>query len=325
MEGARTLGARTRVIVYVYGMARPKNEVPHTVLAVRVPVPLRDRLRAAVPSGMSVGKFLAQTLERGLAPKVEQQPEPKTTAKTAGEATVFLMTKVPESVAVRIHEAMRKADARSLGDFLAQLSERALSEVERVGSRTTAKTTGRTALALNARRGDIFFVDHNDPNVIIELPGKKHVLYDQRDEQPADPVMVDTLKRRGQEVPAQGFKQSKLREGKQVVTLVNGRRRWKAIQVAWAELLAAGVEEKYLPPFRLIVKSYVSDMDAFEAAVIENCHRREQEDDLSKARKLQTYLDRMGHSDKARERARVIFNLKDKAEIDVLLTRSKAG
>jgi hypothetical protein len=220
---------------------------------------------------------------------------------------------------------VRKAGARSLGDFLAQLSERALSEVERAGSKTTAKTTRRTALALNARRGDIFFVDHNDPNVIVELPGKKHVLYDPRDEQPADPVMVETLKRRGQEVPAQGFKQSKLRDGKQVVTLVKGRRRWKAIQVAWAELLAAGVEEKSLPTFRLIVRHYIGDMDAFQAAMIANYHRREQEDDLSKARKLQTFLDIMGHSDKVRERARVIFNLKDTAEIDVLLSRSKAG
>jgi hypothetical protein len=50
-------------------MARPKNAVPHTVLSVRVPVRALEKFRAAVSSGMKVGKFMEQILERGLAPE----------------------------------------------------------------------------------------------------------------------------------------------------------------------------------------------------------------------------------------------------------------
>jgi len=88
--------------------------------------------------------------------------------------------------------------------------------------------------------------------------------------------------------------------------------------VAWAELLAEGVSEEFLPLLRLIVKSYISDLDAFEAAVIENVHR-DNEDDISKARKLRQYLNRMRDSAKMRERARVIFNIKSMPAMEALL------
>jgi hypothetical protein len=126
---------------------------------------------------------------------------------------------------------------------------------------------------LNARRGDIFFIEHNDPNVLVEIVSdQKHALFD-HSPRPVNREMVETLKMRGQEVPALGWVQPGLRDGKQVVHIVAGRRRWKAIQIAWAELLAEGVSEQYLPPFRLIVKPYVDELDAFEAWIVENCHR----------------------------------------------------
>jgi len=52
--------------------------------------------------------------------------------------------------------------------------------------------------------------------------------------------------------------------------------------------------------------------------MIDNYHR-ENESDISKARKLSTYLERMGNTDEMRERARVIFNLKDISVVEALL------
>jgi hypothetical protein len=84
---------------------------------------------------------------------------------------------------------------------------------------------------------------------------------------------VDSIKLRGQQVPALGWLQPRLRDGKPVVLIVQGRRRWKAIQMVWAEMLAAGVREDHLPPFHLIVRRFINDLDAFESWVIENSHR----------------------------------------------------
>ncbi len=177
-------------------------------------------------------------------------------------------------------------------------------------------------LALDARRGDIFYISYNDPKVIVELnENENHPLYDPRVKRSVVRETVASIKLRGQEVPAEGYKQPGLRDGKQVVTITKGRGRWKAINVAWKEMLAEGEAEQHLPPFRLIVKRYVSDLDAYEAAIIENVHR-EDEDPLSKARKLQTYLNKIGDTDEMRERARVIFNLRSMDAMEELLKQA---
>jgi hypothetical protein len=165
---------------------------------------------------------------------------------------------------------------------------------------------------LDARRGDIFYIDYQDPKVIVEttMPPDKN--------RPVTREMVESIKLRGQEVPAEGYKLPGLRDGKQVVVLKKGLRRWHAINMAWEELLAEGTSEDMLPPFRLIVKRYVNDMDAFEAGIIENYHR-ENESDESKARKLQQYLGRGRDSERVQRRALVIFNLKSREEMDALL------
>src|SRR5713226_2446577 len=64
------------------------------------------------------------------------------------------------------------------------------------------RKTGRPAL--NARRGDLFYIDYDDPNVIVELnTDNDHSLYDPRVELPGARELVDSIKMRGQEVPAE--------------------------------------------------------------------------------------------------------------------------
>lgn len=171
------------------------------------------------------------------------------------------------------------------------------------------------------RRGDVFFIEYNDPNVIIEvITDPKHPEFDPRALRPVDPVMVESLRMRGQEVPAEGYKDGK-RDGKTVVVLTKGRGRWAAMQQAWTELLAAGQKAEDLPPFRLLVKQFLDVFDAIEAAVIENEHRV-QDDPVSRATKLKNYLLARGgtESPRVRERARILFHLKDDHEMKDLLS-----
>jgi hypothetical protein len=174
-------------------------------------------------------------------------------------------------------------------------------------------------LALNASRADYFNVKYKDPNVIVRIiDNPNHPQFDARGLRPADPEMVASLKMRGQEQPAKGYKLPGLEEGKQVVVLTMGRGRWKGIQVAWEQLLAEGVPAERLPPFKVIVQRYASDADAFEAAIVENEHRL-QVNPMEKAQKLLKYLNLVGDDSNTRERARVLFNFKSMLALESAL------
>lgn len=168
-------------------------------------------------------------------------------------------------------------------------------------------------LALNASRADFFnvrFLDLNTKVTIRVVTDKTDPTYDERIERgAADRELIESLKTYGQRVPAEGFKEPGLIDGKQVVTLVDGRQRWVHIQQAWAELRAAGTKDEDLPPFRIIIKRFSSEIEKFEAAIVNNAHRW-QDAPVVTARKVVRYLNLIGDDAQGRERARVLFNIK---------------
>jgi hypothetical protein len=171
---------------------------------------------------------------------------------------------------------------------------------------------------LNAEKGEFFYIRHDDPNVTIKvIRNKDHPFYSEHVERPVDPEMVASLKMHGQVEIAVGVKQPGYPDGKQVVVLTKGRGRWAAMQVAWAELMAEG-SGNLLPPFKVQVKRFTSEREAFEASIIADEHRT-QDSPLAKAKKLQAYLDMVPDDAGMRERARIIFNIKSDVALDDML------
>lgn len=177
------------------------------------------------------------------------------------------------------------------------------------------------AALTGVRRSDLFNVEYNDPRVeVTVLLDRTHWLYDPRVERPVDREMVDGIKMRGIEQPAEAIKLPGLApDGRQVVRLTKGRGRWACIQQAWKELLDEGVKPELLPPFRLTIKKYASEVDQFEAMLIENTHRLD-EDPVSLARKVLAYINRRGDSPEVRERARILAKCSSAAALRSLLS-----
>ena len=86
--------------------------------------------------------------------------------------SALLEARVPAPLVELVHEKAGKAGMR-LGQFLAHVLERAPAK-EEGGPQPLGLGVQRTTPALNARRGDIFYIDYNDPNVIVELNTNKN-------------------------------------------------------------------------------------------------------------------------------------------------------
>jgi len=174
-------------------------------------------------------------------------------------------------------------------------------------------------LALNASRADFFnvrFADLKNKVSIRVITDPSDPLYDERVALGAtDRELIESLKNFGQRVPAEGYKEPGLEEDKQVVTLTDGRRRWAHLQQAWSELLAAGVKEESLPPFRVIVKRFASEIEKFEAAIVNNAHRWN-DAPVVVARKVVRYLNLIGDDTQGRARALALFNIKSEIILD---------
>ena len=176
--------------------------------------------------------------------------------------------------------------------------------------------------AINADRGAVFLIRPSNPKVVVTcITDATHPLYDRRVLLPAPAALVASIKRRGQEVPAEGYRVAGLDvQGRQVVELTKGRLRWRAMQQVWEEQRAEGRPEQELLPFKVIVKQYKGDWDKFEASITDNAHRVA-DSPMDVARKLSTYLQmaRATGVTAAQERAKMIFNIESEAALDQLL------
>lgn len=174
---------------------------------------------------------------------------------------------------------------------------------------------------LNASRADEFLIRPNDINVEIRvITNPDDPEYDDRVLRPVDPDLVESLAEVGQLQAARGYKlPGKNEDGQQVVVLTIGRGRWAAIQELWRHLVTQGADPEDFPPFRVCVVRYADAIRKVEEAIVENVHRDPIEQ-ISLARKCRAYLNRVGESTKARERARMLFRLKSLVAMDNLLS-----
>lgn len=169
--------------------------------------------------------------------------------------------------------------------------------------------------ALDVSPADSFNVRYSDlfgptPKIKIRFEDSTSKIYDERIERGAtDRELIESLKKYGQIVPAQGTKDAGLVDGMQVVSMIDGRQRWMHIQQAWTELIAAGAKIEDLPPFRIEIKRYASDVDKFEAGIVANAHRLN-DSPMVTARKINQYLSLIGDDTFGRIRALALFNLK---------------
>lgn len=182
--------------------------------------------------------------------------------------------------------------------------------------------------ALNVSASDSFNVYYSDlfgadAKIIVQFEqDKSSKLYDERIESGAtDREMIESLKF-GQLVAAMGEKAPGLVDGKQVVNMIDGRQRWMHIQQAWIEMLAAGSKIEDLPPFKISIKRYASDVERFEAGITANAHRHD-DNAMVTARKIQRFFDLVGENEKTRDRARLLFNLKSIVAMNNILALLK--
>jgi ParB family chromosome partitioning protein len=174
--------------------------------------------------------------------------------------------------------------------------------------------------AIQAQRGDEFRIRPEDPNVDVRvIDNPNHPEYDDRVLQPADPDLVWSLRNSGMLQAARGYKNGLADDGREIVTLTLGRRRWKAIQEVWRQMSEEGLSEKDFPAFRLTLSQYGNGARKLEDAIIENVHR-EDLTPVQKAQRLSHYLAVVGDDKTTRERALSVFRIKSQVALDNLLS-----
>lgn len=171
-----------------------------------------------------------------------------------------------------------------------------------------------------ASRGDYFRIKHNDPTTKVEvIDNPEHPEYDARAALPVNMDRVWTLRMHGQLNPATGYKLKEPDEqGRTRVILTSGRQRWKAMQKIWEEDLAAGVDPKDLPTFKLTLHPEGRSTDRVEISIVENEHRV-QDEPIERARKIRRYLDQVGDDELIRERVLKLFGVPSKAMLENIL------
>lgn len=162
--------------------------------------------------------------------------------------------------------------------------------------------------AIKAPRSDLFNVRPDSDTVVIRMitdPNRPE--FDERALDPIDENLIADIMARGQHTPATGYKSGKDEEGRDIVTLMFGRQRWKAVSEIWNRFRAEGLDLSLAPSFRIYIQVPKNDAVKRELRISENRHRKPLEG-LALAREVQEYLNIVGDSDESREHARVLFN-----------------
>jgi len=168
--------------------------------------------------------------------------------------------------------------------------------------------------ALKASRETGFAVRHDDDTTIVRvITDPMHPEYDPRVDLPLDENLVESLIRLGQLQQALGYKDG-VEDGKDVVVLVDGRQRWKAMQEVWNRFRENGTDMKFAPSFRICLRGQKSAAQRREIRISSNRHRQELSG-LSLAQELRAHLDIVGETKESLDDARVIFNF---ASLDAL-------
>lgn len=164
--------------------------------------------------------------------------------------------------------------------------------------------------AIKAPRSDLFNVRPDSDSVVIRMiTDPQHPEFDERALDPVEENFVADILARGQHTPAIGYKSGKDEQGRDIVTLMFGRQRWKAVQEIWNRFRAEGLDLALAPSFRIYIQVPKNDAVKRELRISENMHRKPL-DGLSLAREVREYLSIVGDSDDAKEHARVLFNFK---------------
>jgi ParB-like chromosome segregation protein Spo0J len=180
-------------------------------------------------------------------------------------------------------------------------------------------TMSKSALE-GASRGDFFRIKYKDPAVKVEvIDNPEHPEYDPRVALPVNMDLVWSIRIHGQLNAGTGYK---LREpdemGRTRVILDSGRQRLKAMQKIWEEDLAAGVDPKDLPTFKITLHPEGRPTDRVEISIVENEHRV-QDEPIERARKIRRYLDQVGDDEFIRERVLKLFGVPSKAMLENIL------
>lgn len=181
------------------------------------------------------------------------------------------------------------------------------------------KKAGKTALD-GVKRDTFFRVKYNDPAIVVRvIDNPEHPEYDARAALPVNMDRVWSLRMHGQLNAATGYKlKDQDGEGRWVVVLTSGRQRWKAMQKIWEEDLAAGVDPKDLPTFKITLHPEGYAKDRVEISIVENEHRV-QDEPIERARKIRRYLDQVGDDELTRERVLKLFGVPSRAMLENVL------
>lgn len=150
--------------------------------------------------------------------------------------------------------------------------------------------------AFEASRATLFLFDPEKLVLIgLDTDGPEHPLYDERVHLPVSPGMVANMKKLGKILlPVT------VRKNGDRAEVVSGRQRVKAARKANEELREEGKEPLRIP----VTLERADDIRAFEMMISEN-ENRVQDNWVTKARKMQWYIDR-GHTE---EETAVIFGV----------------
>lgn len=161
--------------------------------------------------------------------------------------------------------------------------------------------------ALKAKFETGFCIRPNDETTVVRIiTDPAHPEYDPRVELPVDENMVNSLIRLGQLQQAVAYKDG-MEDGKDIVVLVDGRQRWKAMQEVWNRFLQDGTDMKLAPSFRVVLRGQKNAAQRREIRISANRHRQELSG-LALAQELRNHLDIVGESEETLDEARVIFN-----------------
>jgi ParB family chromosome partitioning protein len=128
-----------------------------------------------------------------------------------------------------------------------------------------------------------------DPDEVQLIEDPKHPLYDERVEKPLTEKFIVGIMKFGVKKPVEVRKNGKTPEGRDIVEVVDGRRRLRGAREANKRLVAQGSEPITIQV--IIVKGDDADMDARMVLGNEN---RENDDLIIKARKAKRLIDLHG-------------------------------
>jgi hypothetical protein len=163
---------------------------------------------------------------------------------------------------------------------------------------------GKTAI--EAPRSNVFMIRWDNTDVKIHLvTDKNREDYDAGIEEPLSEEFIQGIMDEGMLQPAEGYKVAE--EGDtQVIELVWGRTRWRAVQEIWKRMLDKGEDMKFAPVFKLLIAAPKTKQSAFKRRIMENTHRKVLQG-VALAKELNTYLELYGRDAVAMENARQVF------------------